>query len=139
MEEMIKEIEKQLAALGKFKEKVEAEKEILMKYGSLEEAAENMSTSREARIVITMLLKIIDIEWGKAIDEFSNALKKGKEKEIELKEKKADGVRSKILKLEESLLAQEKKIIKMDKRFKKTMEEMRKAYNYSKKFGDQFQ
>ncbi len=98
----------------------------------------NIHTPKEASTLIARLINIIEIGWGKAIKESIIASRSGDEKEAELKEKKMIKVRDGVLKCEEGLLAKEKDLINMDRRFKKTMEEMRKAYNFSKNFGDQF-
>jgi hypothetical protein len=49
-----------------------------------------------------------------------------------------DEGRSKVLALEEFLLGQEEKIIYIDKELKETLEGVRRAYDYSRKYGDQF-
>ncbi len=99
---------------------------------------EEVHTVKDVRGLIVELMRVIEVEWGDAIDKFGNAVRSGHRNEIEMKKKELRGVRSKVLKWEESLLAREKDLVDDDKDLKKTMKGMRKAYNFSKQFGDQF-
>ncbi len=88
--------------------------------------------------IIRCINKLIEGEWGNAIDEFGSAIQEGRDKERKLKREKLYGVRRKALILEEFLLNQKGKIHYIGKELKKTIKGARKAYNFSKQFGDQF-
>ncbi len=89
--------------------------------------------------LIRFINKVVEGEWGDAIKDSIRANKKGEEETVvESKEKKMIEARNKVLALEEFLFSQKEKIRYIGKELKGIIKEAKRAYKFSREFGDQF-
>jgi len=132
MDKIVKEIDEQLAILNKFKKELERKTDILSKHRFSDKRINDERVKQEVMDVFTELSRLYEVDFGIAIAEYGEAIKKGNEKEIIAKEKKMEEINTKISRMEESFLAREKELLEIDRNFKERIDVVRFVHNFSK-------